>query len=300
MHLRKSLFIGVVAFVLLPMIAIAQVDSLRSPIATISQAAGGKIGVAVLGLESGDTFSQNGTGHFVMQSVFKFPLAFYVLHLVDSGKLSLDSMIHVTRRDLPEDTYSPLRDKYPKRNINISIRDLLSYSVSQSDNNATDILFRVIKGPIKVQNYIRSLGIKDIAIVRTEAEMHGPWSVQFQNWCEPVAMIALLKVFFERKYLSPQSSDLLWKLMTETTTGERRIKGLLPEGTSVAHKTGTSGSNGKGLYAALNDVGIVTLPNGKHFAIVVYVSMSKLDIDARETVIAKIAKAVWDYYVNAH
>ena len=300
LQIRKILFIIGAGCLLFPTIARSQPDSLRSQIAEISRLAGGKIGVAVFALEDGDLLTQNGKAHFAMQSVFKFPLAMYVLHLVDSGKLSLESLIHVTKRDLHEDTWSPLRDKFPKGNVDVSIRDLLEYSVMTSDNNATDILFRVIKGPRQVEKYMRLLGIEAMTIVRTEAEMHATWSVQFQNWCTPVAMLQLLQLFYERKSLSTQSSDLLWKLMTEATSGPKRIKGLLPEGTPVAHKTGTSGSNGHGLYAATNDVGIVTLPNGKHVAIVVYLSMSKLEIDAREAVIAKIAKAAWDYYVPSH
>ena len=109
-------------------------------------------------------------------------------------------------------------------------------------------------------------------------------------------MSELLRIFYERKHLSASSSDLLWKLMTESENSPKRIRGLLPESAVVAHKTGTSNTNNKGINAATNDVGIVTLPNGKHFSIVVYVSMSKEKLDAREAVIAKIAKAALDYF----
>jgi beta-lactamase class A len=81
--------------------------------------------------------------------------------------------------------------------------------------------------------------------------------------------------------------------MTESTTGPQRLKGLLPVGTNVAHKTGTSGTE-KGITAATNDIGIITLPNGKHLAIAVFVSDSPADEATREGTTAKIAKAVWD------
>ncbi|MBA4057716.1 MAG: hypothetical protein C0490_23580, partial [Marivirga sp.] len=77
----------------------------------------------------------------------------------------------------------------------------------------------------------------------------------------------------------------------------KRIKGLLPAGTKVAHKTGTSGSNKEGLTAAVNDVGIVTLPNGKQYAIVVYVSNSTKDGTTLEGIIAEISEIAWDYFV---
>jgi beta-lactamase class A len=81
--------------------------------------------------------------------------------------------------------------------------------------------------------------------------------------------------------------------MIESTPGAKRLKGLLSSGTTVAHKTGTSGTE-KGITAATNDIGIITLPNGKHLAIAVFVSDSPTDEATREAVIAKIAKVVFD------
>jgi beta-lactamase class A len=81
--------------------------------------------------------------------------------------------------------------------------------------------------------------------------------------------------------------------MLESTPGAKRLKGLLPAGANVAHKTGTSGTD-KGVTAATNDIGIITLPNGRHLAIAVFVADSPADEATREGVIAKIAKAVWD------
>ena len=84
--------------------------------------------------------------------------------------------------------------------------------------------------------------------------------------------------------------------MTETSTGPNRIKGMLPKDAVVAHKTGTSPTNDAGLSPATNDVGIITLPNGKHLAIAILVCNSTADEATREGIIAKIAKAAWDTY----
>jgi beta-lactamase class A len=71
----------------------------------------------------------------------------------------------------------------------------------------------------------------------------------------------------------------------------------LPAGTVVAHKTGTSGTQ-KGITAATNDIGIITLPNGRHLAIAVFVSDSPADESTREGVIAKVALAVWEKFAT--
>jgi len=103
----------------------------------------------------------------------------------------------------------------------------------------------------------------------------------------------LLRALHEGQGLSESSQALLRKLMTQTPTGLQRIKGLLPDGTVVAHKTGTSPTV-DGVTAATNDVGLVTLPNGRHLAISVFVSDSGANKAVCEGVIAKVTKAVWD------
>ena len=108
-------------------------------------------------------------------------------------------------------------------------------------------------------------------------------------------MVALLSALHQSRGLIPASRAFLLKIMTETTTGPNRLKGLLPPGTEVAHKTGTSGTE-KGLTAATNDVGLITLPNGHHVAIAVFLADSKADTATREAVIAQTAKAVWEHW----
>jgi beta-lactamase class A len=49
-----------------------------------------------------------------------------------------------------------------------------------------------------------------------------------------------------------------------------------------------------GVTAATNDVGLVTLPNGRHMASAVFVSDSPANDAIREEVIAKVVKAAWD------
>jgi beta-lactamase class A len=196
------------------------------------------------------------------------------------------------------DTWSPLRDKYPDGNVKIPLAEIIRFMVSESDNNACDILLRLVGGAKTVNDYIHELGIKNIAIRYNEEEMHREWNVQFSNWTTPVATTRLLKLFYDGKILSAKSYDFLWKVMCETSTGKERIKGQLPTGTLVAHKTGTSGTNAQGITAAINDIGIVTLPNGNHFVISVYVSNSKENTQTNEKIISDISKLVWDYFVS--
>ncbi|MDP9079443.1 MAG: class A beta-lactamase, subclass A2 [Bacteroidota bacterium] len=293
--MKKSIIsAGLMLILLTPFFVKAQ-NTLREQIATISKSSKGIVGVSIMGLESRDTLSVSGDARLVMHSVMKFPIALTVLHWVDSGKLTLDKKIHIKKKDLPK-TYSPLRDKYPDGNVDVSIADLLSYMVSLSDNDACDILLKVIDGPKTVQDYMLHLGIRGIAVRASEADMASSWELQYTNWCKPKEATILLDKFYKGEILSKPNTEFLYKILTETSTGPHRIKGLLPAGTVVAHKTGTSPTNDSGLSPATNDVGIITLPNGKHLAISIFVCNSTDDEATRDAVIAKIAKAAYDHY----
>jgi beta-lactamase class A len=254
------------------------------------------VGLSVHILETGDTISMNGSRHFPMQSVYKFHLALAVLNMVDKGKLRLDKMIFLNKRDLPTGTHSPLRDRYPKGNISVSIDELLRYTVGQSDNNGCDILFKVLGGTKVVDQYIKKIGIRDVAIVGTEAQMHADEKMQFKNYSSPKAATEVLLQFVQGKILEAGTTEYLMKNMQESSSGPNKLKGLLPSGTVVAHKTGYSGSNDEGVTYATNDIGIVTLPNGNHMLISAFVMMSKETEVVNDRLIAELTKIAFDKY----
>jgi len=274
-------------------IAISNADrtnELRDRIEQISHAARGRVGVTATVLETGETVSLNGDRRFPMQSVYKFPIAMAVLAQVDQGKLKLDRKIRVETSDVLQG--SRILDE-KSQGMEFSLAELLKYMVSESDGTSCNVLLRQVGEPRIVTEYLRSLGINDIVVANTEKELAQAPAVKYRNYATPDATVVLLRAFHEGKGLSKFSQSLLLQLMTQTTTGPKRIKGLLPEGTVVAHKTGTS-STVNGVTAATNDVGIVTLPNGQHMAIAVFVSDSPANDAIREGVIAKVTKVAWD------
>lgn len=272
------------------------VDSLRLQLDQIVRRSGGTVGVAVSAMDDKAVVAVNNNRRYPMQSVYKYHLALAVLNKVDRGELRLDQQILVKRKDLLPDTWSPMREDFPKGDVTLPLSKILWYTVSVSDNNGCDILFRLVGGPAAVHRYIRSLGADSVAIATTEEEMHRAWRVQFANWSSPSAAVFLLKNLYNGKILSAHNRDVLLKIMTETSTGPKRLKGLLPPDVMVAHKTGSSGRGSDGLTAALNDIGIITLPNGRSIAVAVFVANSPDDDAVSERIIAEIAKAVRDHY----
>lgn len=276
-------------------------ESLRNKIEQIVSDKKAVVGVSIIGNNGNDTISLYGDRRFPMQSVFKFHIALAVLSEVDKGKFSLDQTIEISKDDmLPEDFWSPLRDENPNGG-SFTVEKLIQYSVSHSDNTACDILIRLIGTPKTVEEYFRKNNIQDIQITFNEEEMQAKWDNMFENWTTPKAASETLRMFYENKdnLLSKSSYDFFWKTNKETTTGKNRIKGQLPEGTIVAHKTGWSGTNKEtGITAAVNNIGIVFLPNGEYFIISVFVSESKESFDTNEKIIADIAKATYDFYTT--
>lgn len=123
------------------------------------------VGVAVLANDE-TVAVYNNQIHFPLLSVFKYHVGLAVLDKMDKGHIALDSLIEVKSSQLKSNTYSPLRDKFPDQDITISLGELLKYSISQSDNNACDILIEYAGGIDQVNEYVKSLRIKDCNLGR--------------------------------------------------------------------------------------------------------------------------------------
>lgn len=276
-------------------------EVLREKIEQIISSKNAVVGISIIGNNGQDTLSINGDRHFPLQSVFKFHIGLAVLAEIDKGTLSLEQKVEIEKEDLfSKDFWSPLRDENPSGG-SFTIAKLIQYAVSHSDNTACDALIKLIGTSKNIEEYFKKNTIQDIQITFNEQDMQAKWENMFQNWTTPKSASETLKMFYENQnnVLSKSSYDFFWKINKETTTGANRIKGQLPKGTTVAHKTGSSGTNKiTGITAAVNDIGIVFLPNGKYFIISVFVTESKESLDTNEKIIADIAKATYDFYSN--
>ncbi len=271
-------------------------QSLKKEINQIIKGKNATVAVSINSFEGNFNLNINGNKKLPMLSVFKFHIALAVLHEVDEGKLNLDQKIFIKKAELLENTWSPIRKKFPEGNIEISLGELIKYTVAQSDNNGCDILLRLIGGTETVQKFIHSKGIKDFQIKADEEKMHQGYESMYLNWTTTNASNLLLKKFYEGKIISKTSTDFLIQTMLETNTGANKIVAQLPAGTWVAHKTGSSGKDQKGMTIAENDIGIIALSNGKKYALSVLISDSMESEQVNTKMIADISKIVFDYF----
>ncbi len=273
-------------------------NELKSRVETIINDKNATVGFTVIANNLQDTLSVNGTNRSPMQSVYKFPIALAVLAEIDKGKFKLNQKIKITKKELLPDTWSPIREDFPNGG-ELTIAEIIKYTVAGSDNNGCDILLRLIGGPRTVEAFLIKNDCRNISIKFNEETMHKDWNAQYHNGATSNSLTQLLiKAYRNDISLSKENHAFIWKAMEETTTGQKRLKAQLPENTYVGHKTGTSGTNDKGLSAATNDIGAIKLPNDEVIFISVLVSESKEDSETNEKIIADLSKAVWDYYTT--
>ncbi|WP_407480899.1 class A beta-lactamase, subclass A2 [Elizabethkingia meningoseptica] len=268
---------------------------LRKNIQNIISAKHATVGISIKNIEDHDTLSINGNKLMPMMSVFKFHIALTVLHQVDTGKLKLNQKFFIKKEDLLPNTWSPLRDEHPDGNMDFTLDQLLRYTVSHSDNNGCDILLKILGGTETIQKFINQQGIKDFTIKVNEAQMT-QWDNLYINITTANATTLLLEKFYKGKVLKKNTTQYLYQIMVETSRGLTWMKAGLPENTELAHRTGMSDINENNLRAAMNDIGIFKLPNGKHIILSVYLKNITEKREDTEKIIADIAKATYEYY----
>jgi len=276
----------------------------QNVIESIAMDSGGRLSASLLVLETGQSLWILPDQAAPMQGVSKLPVVMAALAAVDKNKLKLEQKVTVSKEELiAAEQASPLRDEHPDGNFKISLKELMHHAIVDNDGTANDVLMRLLGGPTAVMQYLAQLDIQDIKVMDADKEMAKSWNRQYRNTATPKAMLKLLQALQQGKALSPKSRELLLKWMAETEVTSNstqnpapnaaRIKALLPAGTAVAHKAGNSPTHGS-LTAAHNDVGIVTLPNGHHMVVAVFLTDSKAPHASRDLTIAKITKVGWD------
>lgn len=251
------------------------------------------VSIFISGTPKKEVTQINGNNLYPMLSTFKFHIALAILHKVEKGELSLQQKIFIKKEELLENTYSPFKEKYPEGNLELTLEEALQWIVIYSDNNLTDILLRLIGGPQYVEKFINS---KNVIIKNDEEDMHKDWESQFINKTTPNETIRLLQDFYNGKILNKEHTKWLYTNMMITASGAKRLKGKLPQNIKIAHRTGTSFTNEKGMTGAINNFGIIELPNKKKIYIVVFVHDTYETFENSEAIIADISKATYDYY----
>lgn len=288
----------IILICLVPTLLCAQNRNLETLLRQAIEGKKAEIGIAVI-IDGKDTVTVNNDIHYPLMSVFKFHQALALADFMGRQKQPLNTRLAISKCDLKQNTYSPLRDKYPGGGIEMSVAELLEYTLQLSDNNACDILFRYQGGTEAVDNYIHSLGITDCVITATEDEMHQDISRCYQNWSTPLAAAELLELFRKKTLIADEYKEFIYQTMVQCETGkDRLVAPLQNKGITIGHKTGTGDRNAKGQQIGCNDIGFVLLPDGHSYSIAVFVKDSEESDSENSKIIAEISRIVYEYVTH--
>ena len=300
---------------------------LEARIAELWRGFPGKTGIAVKRIDGGSwTIGQRGNDLFPQQSVSKTWVAITIFDQIDQGKLTLNTPVTIGYDDLAV-FHSPIRDRVISggKPVTESVGYLLEQALTKSDNTANDRLLWLAGGPDAVRAMIASKGLGSIRFGPGERLLQSgtagltwkqsyavgdnfftaraalPLSVRQAaldryladppDGASPLAIVNALDRLARGELLSENSTRTMLGIMGRTTTGPNRIKGGLPVGWDIAHKTGTGqvlGAVGTGY----NDIAIVTAPDGTRYAIAVLLSDTTAGIAERLTLMQNVSRAV--------
>lgn len=255
----------------------------------------GEIGVAVI-INNKDTVTVNNRSVYPMMSVFKVHQALALCYDFDSKGISLDTLIMINRDKLDPNTWSPMLKEHSEPEFSLPIRELLNYTLTQSDNNVSNLMFKRLVDIAKTDSFIATIIPRSsFQIAYTEEEMSADHDKAYSNYTSPLGAAMLMNRLFTDKIISDEKQDFIKNILKECKTGTDRIVAPLldKEGVVIAHKTGSGCINENGILAAHNDVAFIRLPNNKYYTLAVFVKDFKGNETQAAKVIARISETVY-------
>lgn len=296
---------------------------LQARLDEIARAYGEPVGIAVADIQDGWASSVRGDEFFPQQSVSKTWVAMAVLDAVDRGLISIDSPVTMTLADRSVFN-QPLGRSLDADGFVTDIPNLLRHALSFSDNSANDTLIRLI-GLDAVRDALVRHGLAGIRIGADERHLQARiaglvWKQDYSegrnfeaarakldpqarrdamaaylrdpiDGATPIAVVQALSAVYRGEILSPQSRALLFKPLSNSRTGPGRLRGGLPSGWKIAHKTGTGQDLG-GASIGINDIAILTAPDGRSYAVAVFIRRTAKPVRERLAMMQEVTRAV--------
>ncbi len=301
---------------------------IRNRIDALGSQFNGRVGIAVKAVNDGWMTGWRENELYPQQSVSKLWVSITALDAVDKGRVNLSQRVSLTRSDLTL-FHQPIALKIFKGGATMSLSELMYQAITRSDNTANDKLMRSVGGPEAVRDMIAEKGLGQIrfydgeralqskiaGLIWTQSYSVGnafsaarnalPYSVRkasFDRYVEdpydgasPTAIVNALARLKRGELLSPASTARLLSIMGNTKTGANRLKGGLKPGWSLSHQTGTGQVLGS-VQAGYNDIGVLTAPDGRSYAVAVMIKRTSTPLPTRMTLMNNVVRAV----INQH
>jgi len=284
----------------------------------------GVAGVAIRAVDEGWTVEYGARRLMPQQSVSKLWVAMTVLDQRDSGRLRLDDPVTLYPADLTL-FHQPIASLVKPGGYQTSVSSLLTRALTQSDNTANDRLLKLVGGPAAVRAFIERKQLGDIRFGPGERLLQAKtagltWQQSYSlgnsfniarsrlspavreaaleayiadppDGAAPLAIADALARLARGELLSETSTRFMLTTMGSTVTGRARLKAALPPGWTLQHKTGTGQELGR-RNAGFNDVGLLTAPDGRRYAIAAMIGDTTRPMRDRQLLIQAAANAL--------
>lgn len=298
--------------------------SLRERVSTLGRAFNGTAGISVVSIGENWQADYNAAQLFPQQSCSKLWVAVTAMDAVDKGRISLNDRVTLGRDDLTL-FHQPISARVlGKGGHTTTLGALLFTAITESDNTANDKLMRSVGGPQAVRDMISAKGLGSIRFYDGERALQSKiagliWSQSYSigdafykargalpasvrrasferyiadpyDGAAPHSVALSLARLKRGELLTPASTQRLLSTMGSTKTGALRVRAALKPGWKWSHKTGT-GQNFQGRVGGINDIGILTAPDGTSYAMAIMTVPSKSD-GASQDLMQAVARAV--------
>lgn len=302
---------------------------LQAKLAALAEAYREPVGIAVTDVTERWTAQVAGEEVFPQQSVSKLWVAFSVMQAIDRGQMSLQQPVLLTRDDRSV-FYQPITSRIRGPNgYPTTVYELLQHQLIMSDNAANDKLVALVGGGGAVTRTMAEKGLEGLGVGETERDMQTraaglTWKPEYGlTWvwkaareelpesvrdaalaeylanppdgAKPAAITQTLAALKRGELLSPNSTATMLDLMAQCRTGGSRLRAGLPSDWAIAHKTGT-GPDWRGASVGINDVGLITAPDGHTYAVAVMMRETKKPLSARQAFMQKVARTVVEWW----
>jgi beta-lactamase class A len=250
------------------------------PLVELEREFDARLGVYALDTGSGATIAHRADERFAFCSTFKGLAAAAVLH---RGSLAhLDTVVRYGEDDLLKSAI--ITSEHVATGMTIG--QLCDAAVRYSDGTAGNLLLRDLGGPAELTAYTRSLGDTVTRMDRFEPDIVEATPGDPRDTSSPRALGTDYQRIVLDDALPADERAFLRDLLERNTTGAERIRAAVPQGWTVADKTGT------GDYGTLNDIAIVWPPDRAPLLVSVMSSKAAPDAEYDQAVIAEAAAFV--------
>src|SRR5579863_3154878 len=284
------------AFACLLLSAPLQAQTLEQRLKPLIDDHAGVVGVAVKHLDKGDkgdTFFHRADEPMPTASLIKLAVMIETYRQAREGQVDLTKHVVLRKEDMVPG--SGILTTQFSAGASFSLRDSVRLMIAFSDNTATNLVLDQI-GLAATAKYMEELGCPNTKIhskvFKRDTSLFPERSKQFGLGSTTAnEMLRLLELLHQRQLVSAEASDAM-KGHLLACDDKKKFPRLLPDGTKLAHKTGS-------VDAVRTDAGIIYSPGGP-IALCVLTNENKdtrwADDNAGDLLCAKIAKAVYDHF----